>query len=67
MAAGIWSLSAWDTYSVAKQYKKAAAICRSMTDKSMPPASVQKANPETVPTEEQISIVCKWSKSLPKK
>lgn len=64
MAASIWSFSAWDKYSVKKQFKKAKNICVAMNNGSMPPASVGK---ERIPTAGQIETVCSWASSLPPK
>jgi hypothetical protein len=67
MASSIWSFSAWDKYSVAKQATKAEAICKAMTKGTMPPEPAWKANPSIIPTAAQVNIVCKWAGSLPKK
>jgi len=64
MAMSMWNFSVWDTYSAKKQAKKANAMCNAITKGSMPPASVQKATPEKIPTKAQIDIVCKWANSL---
>ncbi len=61
MAASVWSFSAWDSYKVKKQAKKANAICKAISNGSMPPSSVGK---DRIPTAEQKDIVCKWATSL---
>jgi len=68
MAASIWSLSAWDSYSVKKQAKKSKAICNSITEGSMPPSSFRQSHPDKVPSKEQADVICQWANSLqPKK
>jgi hypothetical protein len=61
MAASVWSFSSWDQYSAKKQMKKANAICRAITNGSMPPSSGGTAR---ILTTEQKDIICKWSASL---
>jgi hypothetical protein len=61
MAASVWSFSAWDQYSVKKQAKKSSAICRAISNGSMPPSSVGK---DRIPTDAQKTIVCSWATSL---
>jgi hypothetical protein len=61
MAASVWSFSSWDQYSVKKQAKKSSAICRAISNGSMPPSSVGK---ERIPTDAQKTIVCNWATSL---
>lgn len=64
IAMSMWNFSAWDTYSATKQSKKANAICNAVTNGSMPPSGIKQSNPERIPTEVQIGIVCKWASSL---
>lgn len=64
MAVCMWNYSTWNTYNVAKQAKKANAICNAITKGKMPPRSVKKANPDITPTAAQIEILCKWATSI---
>jgi hypothetical protein len=61
MAASVWSLSKWDKYSAKKQAKKSNAICKAVTNGSMPPSSV---GSDRIPTAEQKDMLCKWAASL---
>ena len=60
------NFSKWDRYSSAKQAKKSAAMCNVLTKGVMPPKSYRESHPEVVPTQAQIDLICKWSKSLAK-
>jgi hypothetical protein len=64
MAKSMWNFNAWDTYSAAKQAKKANAICDALTKAIMPPSSFKNANPGKVPTAIQTASICKWAGSL---
>ena len=64
MAISMWNFSSWNTYTVAKQAKKAAAMCNAITKGSMPPGPVKKSNPNITPTAEQIDAICQWATSL---
>jgi cytochrome c5 len=61
LAPSIWSFSAWNEYPAKKQAKKASAMCRDMTNGSMPPSSSPK---DSRPTQSQIDEVCKWATSI---
>jgi cytochrome c5 len=61
MAQSVWSISSWDQYKAKKQIKKASAMCKAITNGSMPPASAGK---DRKPTSEQKDEVCKWATSL---
>ena len=56
--------SEWDTYPEKKQCKKSGDICRVILDKSMPPASIIKTNPEKALTKDQAEVICKWAEGL---
>jgi hypothetical protein len=64
MAMGKVNFSIWDTYPADKQAKKSSAVCDEVTNKSMPPSSVVKANPDKALNQEQIKKVCDWAGSL---
>jgi len=63
MAASVWNYSSWDKYPVKKQTKKASAMCKAVTNGSMPPASAGK---DKRPTEAQKNIICSWATGLNK-
>jgi hypothetical protein len=56
----------WDEYTPEKQASKAAAMCKQLTKGSMPPGSFRKNNPDRVPTEIQVKMICDWAQSLGK-
>ena len=60
------NFSQWDNYEPAKQAGKAAAICKMITKGKMPPKSIRKSKPDLIPTQQQIDLICKWSKTLGK-
>jgi hypothetical protein len=66
MARGKLNFSKWSTYDAEKQVKKANAICREITKKSMPPKKWRANNPDKVPTQAEIDMVCNWVKGLQK-
>jgi cytochrome c5 len=61
LAPSVWSFSDWKNYPAKKQAKKASAMCRDMTNGSMPPSSVPK---DKKPTQAQIDEICKWATSI---
>jgi hypothetical protein len=58
------NFSKWADYGAEKQAEKASKICSVLTEGSMPTKSAREANPELIPTKEQIELVCKWAESL---
>ena len=66
MAKGKINFSAWAKYDSAKQIGKAAAICKNLTKSSMPPKKWRANNPDDVPTQAEVEMVCRWAKSLQK-
>lgn len=58
------NLSKWAEYTDAEKVNKASGICFEITEGKMPPKSVSKSNPELIPSEEQIGLICKWAESL---
>lgn len=66
MAMSMVNFSTWDKYDQQKQAKKGKAICKMVTKGKMPPKSIRKSKPELVPTQEQIDLICRWSRSLGK-
>jgi hypothetical protein len=66
MARSKLNFSQWDEYSKNEMVIKSKAICEQVTEGSMPPASVRKSKPETIPTDAQIKYICNWADSLGK-
>jgi hypothetical protein len=58
------NLSKWTEYSSAQAADKASAICKELSEETMPPKSRRKSNPELIPTKEQSELICKWAASL---
>jgi hypothetical protein len=57
----------WDGYSAEKQTDKAKDICKMVTKGKMPTSSFKKNNPDKVPTDKEVSILCNWAASFEKK
>jgi hypothetical protein len=57
------NFSKWDTYTPEIQAKKAKLMCNVLSNESMPPMAVKRADPELIPTAAEIDIICKWSNS----
>ncbi len=66
MAKGKVNFDKWQTYSPEKQTSKAKDICEEVTKVSMPPKGFRKNNPDLVPTEAEIKIICVWSQTFQK-
>lgn len=58
------NFSEWDNYSTEKKVDKGAAICKVVSEGIMPPTSIRKEKPETIPTKAQIKSICNWSTSI---
>jgi hypothetical protein len=67
MAMSKLNFDKWADYSPEKQANKAADMCEEMTKSKMPPSSFRKNNPDKVPTAQDISIICNWTKTFVKK
>ena len=57
----------WETYTTDKQADKAKAVCNKVTKGSMPPKSFRSNNPEKVPTQADVQVICNWATSFAKK
>ena len=57
----------WETYKTDKQADKAKAVCNKVTKGSMPPKSFRSNNPEKVPTQADVQVICNWATSFAKK
>ena len=66
MAKGKVNFSSWDKYDSVKQINKAKEICKELTKKGMPPGKWCKNNPDNVPTQASIDMMCRWANSLQK-
>jgi hypothetical protein len=67
MALSMINFSKWEEYSFEKQTKKASLICKTLNKGKMPPKSARKSVPESIPTKEQIDLICGWAESLKSK
>jgi hypothetical protein len=61
IAMAVWSFSKWDTLAPEMQARLAKLMCKVLSNESMPPMAVKRADPELIPTAAEIDIVCKWS------
>jgi hypothetical protein len=66
MAKGKVNFSTWASYDAEKQAKKANAMCKELTKSAMPPKKWRANNPNDVPTQAQVDMICRWAKSLQK-
>ena len=57
-------LSNWDKFSMEKQADKAADMCKMVSKDKMPPKSFREKNPGAAPNQEEVKIICEWSKSI---
>lgn len=57
----------WETYNPEKQADKAKKMCNKVTKGAMPPKSFRNNNPDKVPTQAQVQVICNWAASFPKK
>lgn len=64
LAPGALNLDQWDTYPLKKQIKKASAMCREITNGTMPPTKFVAQNPAAKLNAEKSKIVCDWATSL---
>ena len=58
------NLSNWDKFSLEKQADKAKDMCKMVSKEKMPPKSFREKNPGAAPTQEEMNIICDWSKSI---
>ncbi len=58
------NFSKWADYGAEKEAVKASNICTALSEGSMPPKSFREANPEAIPSKEQVALICKWAESL---
>jgi uncharacterized membrane protein len=67
MAMSKLNFDKWETYKPEKQASKAGAICKEVTKQGMPPKSFRENNPDKVPTQSEVQVICNWANSFPKK
>jgi len=60
------NFSKWVSYKPEKQAAKANDICKMITKGAMPPKKYRANNPDAVPTQAQLTMICNWAKSLNK-
>ncbi|MDP1621174.1 MAG: heme-binding domain-containing protein [Bacteroidales bacterium] len=66
LAKGKVNFSSWDKYDSAKQISKANSMCKELTKSAMPPKKWRKRNPDDIPTQAEVDMVCKWVNALQK-
>jgi cytochrome c5 len=64
MALSRVNFSNWADYSPEKKAQKAEAICKVVTNGSMPPRGYVKTNPDAALDQAQIESICSWSKTV---
>jgi len=65
MAMSKLNFDKWESYTPEKKADKAKAMCKKVTKGSMPPKSFRSNNPEKVPTEAEVQVICNWAASFP--
>jgi mono/diheme cytochrome c family protein len=66
MACAHVNFSKWTSYKPEKQAAKAGDVCKMITKGAMPPKKYRENNPDAIPTQSQINVICNWAKSLNK-
>lgn len=66
IARGKLNFSKWSEYDAGKQKTKAAESCEEMAKGDMPPKKWRAKKPDQVPTQEQMDMFCRWTKTLSK-
>lgn len=54
----------WDTYNPGKQEDKAEDICKQVSKGKMPPKSFRSNNPDKVPSQAEVQVICNWAASM---
>jgi len=60
MSKGKLNFSKWDDYEKKKKISKLNKICEDVQDGSMPKKKYKKKHPESILSEEDINLICKW-------
>jgi hypothetical protein len=58
------NFSEWSDYSADKQKKKAAQMYKELNKNAMPPKDAREANPDIIPTKEQVEVIKNWADSF---
>jgi hypothetical protein len=58
------NFSEWTGYSPDKQKKKAGQLYKELQKDAMPPEEAREANPDIIPTKEQIEMIKSWADSF---
>ena len=58
------NFSEWADYSADKQKKKAGQMYKELKKNAMPPKDAREANPDIIPTKEQVEIIKNWADSF---
>jgi len=58
------NFSEWQGYSPDKQKKKAGQMYKEIKKDAMPPEDAREANPDIIPTKEQVEIIKNWADSF---
>lgn len=66
IARGKLNFSKWAEYDADKQKSKAAQSCEEMAKGDMPPKKWRAKKPDLVPTQAQMDMFCRWTKTLSK-
>lgn len=56
----------WAEYSSDKQLNKARDICTQLQKGKMPPSKYRNNNPDAVPTDADVKIICEWTNQISK-
>jgi cytochrome c5 len=67
MALSKLNFDKWADYKPEKQADKAKDICKEVSKGAMPPKSFRHNNPDKVPAEAEVKIICNWAASFVKK
>ena len=66
MAKGKINFSTWEKYDTEKQMDKAKAMCKVLTKSDMPPKKWRTNNPDKIPAQADVDMICRWANSLKK-
>jgi hypothetical protein len=66
MARGKLNFSKWSEYDSKKQFEKASESCEKLAKGSMPPKKWRSKHPDLIPTQNQVDMFCRWTKTLPR-
>jgi mono/diheme cytochrome c family protein len=58
------NITEWTNYSPEKQKEKAAKMYSEINKGAMPPKAAREKRPESIPTNDQLEIIKRWSESL---